>query len=569
MAKRRNEEEIRAVCRELPQSPPADVFDTMRRRMTDERLIYRAGYYTDPLTGLKEKSALVTCTACGKTYHMSYHGGPRGCSNSWGTASFGFWDYDSNEAVYSGDCCICPECGADARALHIGVISGKYCMEQRYFMTVHIIRGQLIALGWIIYKYCGKDGRTWFDFLRYEGVGVIDGLPVRYAGYVRNMGGNLSVYPQWEARARWRENGDEWDPDEIFFIDRPTFLASEWAKTALDEYIARQEKKIRIGAYLNLWAKYPQIENLVRVGLSSYIRRVIERATNVHGYYTKSDFSTKEAAKWLNTKAVKPHEIVGLEKHDLSYAAKFELDTLAYYKKLLKDGIRLSYKQLEHAQSLNTPALQRAAETAEALNIKVTPVKIINYLSRQIDLYCVAGTEGAPALIGPSYLVDYWNMLALIYGSVPANRLWPRDLIAEHDKAVKIKKDKENEILNAKIAAFAKTCAWLTWEDPETGLCIRPAASQTELIDEGKRLAHCVATYATTMSNGNTCILFIRRIESPEEPFFTLEYKNGRVLQNRGLRNCSRTPEVAAFEAAWLNHIEEVKHGKCTAKKAG
>ena len=39
-------------------------------------------------------------------------------------------------------------------------------------------------------------------------------------------------------------------------------------------------------------------------------------------------------------------------------------------------------------------------------------------------------------------------------------------------------------------------------------------------------------------------------------------YKNGHVEQNRGLRNCARTPEVEAFEAKWLKHIEEVKHGK-------
>ena len=87
------------------------------------------------------------------------------------------------------------------------------------------------------------------------------------------------------------------------------------------------------------------------------------------------------------------------------------------------------------------------------------------------------------------------------------------------------------------------------------GLLIRPCANEEELIAEGKLLHHCVADYAQDHANGETAILFIRRADKPEEPYFTLEFdeKNLVVKQNRGLRNCDRTPEVEAFEKAWLD----------------
>ena len=86
---------------------------------------------------------------------------------------------------------------------------------------------------------------------------------------------------------------------------------------------------------------------------------------------------------------------------------------------------------------------------------------------------------------------------------------------------------------------------------------IRPCANEEELILEGKLLHHCVATYAKSYAEGRTAILFIRRTSEPDKPFFTLEFdeKAKRVRQNRGLRNCDRTPEVTAFETAWLDYV--------------
>ena len=70
-----------------------------------------------------------------------------------------------------------------------------------------------------------------------------------------------------------------------------------------------------------------------------------------------------------------------------------------------------------------------------------------------------------------------------------------------------------------------------------------------------------MASYARSHASGKTAILFIRQAKAPDKPFFTLEFDEKKmvVVQNRGLRNCDRTPEVEAFEKAWLEGIRQIK----------
>ena len=147
---------------------------------------------------------------------------------------------------------------------------------------------------------------------------------------------------------------------------------------------------------------------------------------------------------------------------------------------------------------------------------------------------------------------------------------WPRDLKASHNRQIEERRAAEARKEAAKrakqIAARAPLFQARAQELEKLsfaldGLMIRPCANEEELIAEGKLLHHCVATYAKDYAEGRTAILFIRRVDQPEKPFFTLEFdeKGKKVKQNRGLRNCDRTPEVTAFETAWLNHVRCVR----------
>lgn len=103
--------------------------------------------------------------------------------------------------------------------------------------------------------------------------------------------------------------------------------------------------------------------------------------------------------------------------------------------------------------------------------------------------------------------------------------------------------------------------SWMAWE--KDGLMIRLPVNGDEIVAEGKALHHCVGGYVERMANGKTAILFIRRIDEPDTPFFTLEWLNGKVQQCKTLNNgdYTKNAEVNAFIDKWVKTVAS-KGGK-------
>lgn len=555
-SKKRDEAEIEAVRAGLPANPPPEVLEEIKGGMKAAKLIYRSAFVRDPITNLREKAVLLTCTACGKQGYLSPTYVSQGCHAGGYRATLGFIDPLDHDPKCTGSTCLCPECGAEAEALHVSKIRDETFIEKNYFIVVYNIRGHFVALSWILFKNCGKDGRIIFHLQKYEGIALIGGRPIRYTGCVQSF--NVTWLKDWVTRAVWRDNGDEWDVTEIF-MNRADFDKSDASKSGLEEYIAREQKKVRIGAYLQIWCKHPQIENLVRSGLAPFVRKLINKATIRSGYFiTRSDFSIKEAEMHFDRKKVKPHEMLGVEKEELPLANKWSIDEFDLYKKLRDErGVKLTERQMETVRSYGCYNVERFFKEAnEKLGYDAPIVRTLNYMQK-------AGKNA----MGLQYLLDYWEMTKEIQGGLPPELLYPKDLQRAHDLAVLRKEEKVNQEIDRNIKKYAGMLGWMTFEDEETGLLIRVAKSQSELIKEGKFLSHCVGTYAKSVSERKTAIFFIRHAEDPDTPFFTLEYRDGKVMQNRGKGNCARTPEVEAFEKKWLNYIDEHKKGKKYGKR--
>lgn len=132
------------------------------------------------------------------------------------------------------------------------------------------------------------------------------------------------------------------------------------------------------------------------------------------------------------------------------------------------------------------------------------------------------------------------------------NILYPDDPREAHNRVLKEKTKYEERKFDEDISRFAQELANLKFE--EKGLIIKPAESQKELIIESEKLDHCVRTYAKRMAKRETSIFFIRRKESQNEPYVTLELRNKKVIQCRGYKNNIRKPleeKVKTFVNDW------------------
>lgn len=85
---------------------------------------------------------------------------------------------------------------------------------------------------------------------------------------------------------------------------------------------------------------------------------------------------------------------------------------------------------------------------------------------------------------------------------------------------------------------------------------LRELLSGQELIDDGRRLKHCVATYAVSCARGACSIWSLERRRGGEEwaePLLTVEIDaEGVMVQARGLRNRWPTDQERGMLAAWM-----------------
>lgn len=78
-------------------------------------------------------------------------------------------------------------------------------------------------------------------------------------------------------------------------------------------------------------------------------------------------------------------------------------------------------------------------------------------------------------------------------------------------------------------------------------LSVIPPENIMSIIKEGRALHHCVRTYVKAVCSGKTDILFIRKTDKIDEPFFTLEVRNGTLRQCHGFGNKNPDENISRF----------------------
>ncbi|MBO5019042.1 MAG: PcfJ domain-containing protein [Clostridia bacterium] len=553
-------EKARIAASELPTLPPEETAEVLEQRglLGGNVLVYRVAYVYNPLTEKKEKMVKVTCTACGESYYLEYSQEITYCR--WNPCTFGFYSPMDRKVIVSGDSCICNECGEGLRAIHIGgcksfgsytVISSCGCT------TVHNDGGFLSVLTWRVYRCADKEGQIKYYADKNEGIMIVDNKPVRVTGHRKNMGGYDSQLPRWEALKKFTIQIADSPTEKIIPFSADIVNNSSSDKCGLKEFIDGNSKNcsISIFGYLKLWCKYPNVENLVKSGMAHFVNSLIvecfKHTTSYYYDYTTFSFDVRKTEKYINWKQSRPHLMLGIAKDKLFLIRELSVNEFFLYK-YAKNNDRDELMLAELKQGSDSGKRDKV-EFFGAYLKKVKPhyKRTLDYISRQKKRY------KQKDLINLQYLRDYWEALHNVYGEYPKELLYPKDLKLSHDRSLLLVKEAESEKLNNQIKARAEKLKPLVFKDEKLGLMITPAASHGELIKEGKLLDHCVARYANDIAKGTTAIFFIRKVSEPDIPFFTLELKDGRVVQNRGYKNCDRTKDVVVFEKEWLEFIRK------------
>ena len=126
------------------------------------------------------------------------------------------------------------------------------------------------------------------------------------------------------------------------------------------------------------------------------------------------------------------------------------------------------------------------------------------------------------------------------------------DIQDMHDTLLEIFNLKKTEIDNERFAKRISIWKKFEYEGKEFSVIIPTKA--TDLAKEGFELHHCVKGYIPRVTNGDTNIVFIRKKEELDKPFFTVEITNDNTIQQVhgfGNRNANTEEGMTEFVKEW------------------
>ncbi|MBR4702323.1 MAG: PcfJ domain-containing protein [Oscillospiraceae bacterium] len=557
-----SEERVRNYERDMPRSAPGWLREWAEAREWPENaLLFKCDWLRDPMTGIRSKAARCRCTACGEDFWLDWVSG--GQCRYGGAGGIRLWEEGKPREITDWNSCRCPECGEEVKARHLRS-GAEYAGETAYPMTLHRIpvegeKDRLALVCWQAVKYFDGTGARHFRFHPYEAMVAEETKLKRVTFHGGGFGG---VY--------WLEGPHQCRSLQDMMQDITEIVCPEGIGKAAEGTTcenAKLEIYLEAGrvnfpaAWVRLWQKRGgKAESLLTCGAGGIVGNLIgqeklnTRATN---YYTartvyNSAFPQLKALDW---KGRRPWEILRMRGKDelreaiaLQGRANLGGKTWQAWLEGRKAGKPWTLADAEALEGMEHPERITATE--------ISPAKAARYLAGQRRRW---PEDKADEVM----LTDYWTMAREAAGtggriatsaSPPRNdgEMWPERLRREHDRAVGRLKKAENAERDRKIAAVAETLE--KYSLTLDGITIRPARSTGELEAEGKILNHCVGSYAERVAAGETFIFFIRREEKPDISWYTLNLDKDRrrVIQNRGRRNCDRTPEIEAFEQTWL-----------------
>ena len=334
-------------------------------------------------------------------------------------------------------------------------------------------------------------------------------------------------------------------------VEHPAMLYPKNLKKVMDggrmrysaiEIFARHAGKFYPENYITEYRRKPCIEQLVKCGFYDIVKALISGRDIRH----------------LNLKRRSCREILGLN---------------GWYYRMLAgtnptvEEYRVTHEMQEigiQPKREDVRFLANLCERDFAIYIRhTTPHKMLKYLKENLD----GSRERAREYH------DYLQMAACLgYNLDSEFILYPRNLQERHQQYVEEKREKDAEIQKmddeSKQEQFAETIAsrgWKGYEMEDEGMLIRLPRSVGEIREEGHALHHCVAGYINRMLAGETCILFIRRKDAPEKQYYTIEVREGKIMQCRGKNNREMTNEVKEFVS--LFRIKKLS--KTIERKAG
>jgi hypothetical protein len=186
-------------------------------------------------------------------------------------------------------------------------------------------------------------------------------------------------------------------------------------------------------------------------------------------------------------------------------------------------------------------------------NFDLTIHQACQYLERVRIAQCVNPNTAT------SEWADYLKASKLIGCDLSDRRVkYPAALRTEHDKVMYKKKIIENENYEENFKKITEEYGEKYSYKTKNFIVTYPKKLE-DLFEEVRELNHCVGSYGDSIRDGSSVILFIRKADEPDKPYYTMEVNplHNAVTQLHGYSNKninkSKNVKLHEFIKEWAN----------------
>lgn len=331
--------------------------------------------------------------------------------------------------------------------------------------------------------------------------------------------------------------------DEEFsttFYNTEIVETSKYFKYSMFEEFSSGVNDNILHRYLAFYCKHPVLcERLVKEGYDSILERILRhgiKGLNYHSETVKGFFRMNKTELGI-----------------LKEASGFECINAINAKRY---GLELNAKSLAYARREYFTKNEMSRFIADK-QLPFNADVLIRYLVKQNSDF--------------SIYRDYLIWIQKYDFELTKKKLFPRYLKQVHDEMMKynsrmeaIKKENEDKekIDNFKNNLLPTLERLYSFSDDF--YIIRPFKDIKEIVEEGEVQHICVggSNYTDAYIEGRTNLFCLRKVQSPETPFCTVEVRNETLIQARMQRNESAPDDVKQFLSLWQNEYKK-KIKKC------
>ncbi len=320
---------------------------------------------------------------------------------------------------------------------------------------------------------------------------------------------------------------------EYYYTEEAKRIISKSAAIARTGFNSYFEKNASASPkYFEYLKQLPCLELFSKFGFNTLVDDILGKEIADLPAYFRKEFKGSRFSKLTKPQIKSMQNSVVTLKVLIAYMQVLNKDSGALYGEL--------YDIASHAHERHVLDILRVGIPG------MTVSKIAEYIWNVDDFQCCPPSESM------QLWSDYLRMLRDSECDLTDHKLvFTNSLKREHDKMSRKITQIQDEKLSKDFADRAIDNEWLEYRGTRLSAIIPRELS--EIYEEGRKLHHCVGSYAKRIVDGETVIAFLRENDKADRPYCTVEIRNHRIIQARGFSNREGKyiPGVSEFLRVW------------------